>query len=190
MQIFNSSNVESTSRSMQASEVVPQIIAEYRTATRSASRIGEVGPGGVTVFVASFPDAIARFTELLGREGAFADPGRVRLHDADDLIDVTTGDAGSRGDAQGGAVRAGDIGEGAVIDVEQTGIGALEEDGLVIPDRFVKRVHGVVDVGLEPLAHLEQGRRRIGIQRGGVESERASSFACSNRADDLQLDRR
>ncbi len=100
---------------------------------------------------------------------------------------MPSGDACAGGDAQCGAVRTGDIGEGAVIYVEEAGIGALEQNGLALVHRFVERVDGVDDVRFQPLAHLEQRPGQGGrIERWRVQSQ-CIQFACSNGADDLKL---
>ena len=71
---------------------------------------------------------VAEVVVELGRERAGADAGRVRLRDAPDLVDVLRADAGAGAGAAGHEVRAGDERIGAVVDVEQRALRALEDD--------------------------------------------------------------
>ena len=89
---------------------------------------------------------------VLGRERPAADARRVGLGDAEHAVDPRGADAGSRADGAGDAVRGRDVGIGAVVDVEERALGALEQHVLALAQRAVEDAPGVVDVGLELLA--------------------------------------
>ena len=63
----------------------------------------------------------------LGRERPGPDPGRVGLGDPDDAVDVARAEAGAGARAAGGRVRRRDVRVGAVVEVEERGLGALEQ---------------------------------------------------------------
>src|SRR4029079_5186482 len=65
-------------------------------------------PGDRAVFITAFGDAVADPVEQLGRIGTRAHTGRIRLHDADDLVDLERPDAAARARATGDRVRRGD----------------------------------------------------------------------------------
>ena len=62
-----------------------------RTATRSSQPAAARSSGGGPVLPASFADAIADRVVQFGRERTAADPGGVRLHDAEHPIDPSEG---------------------------------------------------------------------------------------------------
>ena len=97
------------------------------------------------------PQALAVVVEQLGRERAAADPGRVGLHDADDPLDAGRPDAGAGRGAAGDRVGRGDERIGAVVDVEQRALAALEQHVLARVERLVQQQAGVGDVRAEPL---------------------------------------
>ena len=88
----------------------------------------------------------------LGREGAGPDPGRVGLGDPPDLGDVGRADAGADGRRAGDRVGGGDEGIGAVVEVEQRRLGALEDHRLAGVERVPAQARGVGDVRLQPVA--------------------------------------
>ena len=88
----------------------------------------------------------------LGRERAGADPGGVRLDDADHLGDPGRPDAGADAGAARGRVRRGDERIGAVIDVEQRPLRALEEHGRALVEGLAEDEAGVGHVRPHPLA--------------------------------------
>lgn len=71
---------------------------------------------------------LADRVELLRREGTAAHARRVRLHDADYVAERAPAECQARQDAAEAGVGGGDVGIGAVIDVEHDGVGALDED--------------------------------------------------------------
>src|SRR2546430_16285436 len=75
----------------------------------------------------------------LRRERAFADARGVGLRDADDAIDTPRADADSGRGARCHRVRRGDERIGAVVEVEQRGLRALEQHLLAV-------AQGVVDI--------------------------------------------
>ena len=91
----------------------------------------------------------------LGRERPGADPGRVGLGDPPDLVDVGRPDAGADRRRAGDRVRGGDERIGAVVEVEQGRLGALEDDRLAGVERVPAEPRGVGDVGLEPVAEAD-----------------------------------
>ena len=132
---------------MQAIPVTPQTIAVYFTATRSSQPQRRGRPVVVPNSRPSFPDLLADRIIEFGREGAAADSGRVRLHDPEHSVDPSQWNAGAGRNSKGGAVRAGDEGIRPVVDVEQAGVGAFEEDASSIRQRVVQVPGGVGDVG-------------------------------------------
>ena len=108
-------------------------------------------PRDRAVLVPPAADVLARLVVLLGGERSAADPRGIGLDDADDLGDVSTGHARAGRNAHARAVAAGDEGEGAVVDVQQRALGALEEHPLVGLDRVEQIGRGVGHVRAEPL---------------------------------------
>ncbi|OPZ46035.1 MAG: hypothetical protein BWY94_00927 [Actinobacteria bacterium ADurb.BinA094] len=100
--------------------------------------------------------------EELGGEGPLADPRRVRLGDADDVVDARGADAGAGARRSGDRVAARDEGVGAEVDVEQRPLGALEEHVLALVQRRVDEQAGVADEGLEALPVGQQLLRHLG----------------------------
>ena len=99
--------------------------------------------------------------QLLRGEGTLADARAVCLDDADDLVDLLRRDACADGDAARDGVRCGDVGVGAVVDVQHGRLCALEEDFAPGGDLLVDEGDGVGDeraqtlgVALVLLQHL------------------------------------
>ena len=70
----------------------------------------------------------ADLVQLLGGEGTLADARAVCLDNTDDLVDLFRGNARTDSHAARDGVRGGDVGIGAVVDVEHGRLCALEED--------------------------------------------------------------
>ena len=87
----------------------------------------------------------------LGRERPFADAGDVGLGDAEHAVDPGRPDADAGGGAGGDRVRGGDERIGAVVEVEQGRLGALEEDVLAVVEGLVDEQRGVADDRPQPL---------------------------------------
>ena len=120
-----------------------------RTAWRSITASNQPGPAaaaGVGAVLAADVDEVVAEADLLGvgapraacrrprrrdgqlgRERPGADPGDVGLGDADDPVDVAGPDAGAGARAAGHRVRRGDERIGAVVEVEERGLRALEQ---------------------------------------------------------------
>ena len=121
----------------------------------------------------------------LGRERPAADPRRVGLGDAEDVVQQVGPDARAGGRVAGHAVARGDVRIGAVVDVEQRALRALEQDVGAAAVRVVERVADVADHRPQLLAgphrHLED---RLEGERLGVQEalERRSCAARAARA--------
>ena len=77
--------------------------------------------------VAALGDPGADLVVQLGRIRPGPDPRRVRLHDADDLVDLERPDPAAGAGAAGDRVRRGHVRIAAVVEVEQRALGALEQ---------------------------------------------------------------
>ena len=106
--------------------------------------------------------------------GPRPDPGDVRLDDAHHPVDVAGADPRARARAAGHRVGRRDVGIGAVVEVEEGGLGALEQHVLAELERLVGEVDRVGHVGLDPrrqLAEVEVGdlvdrRRQLVVDLG------------------------
>jgi hypothetical protein len=107
--------------------------------------------GGGAVFVAACADFFADGVVEFGGEGAGADAGGVGLDDAEGGVDGFGGEASADGES-GAAVGGGDVGDGAVVDVEEDGVGAFEEEAFFVFDGLVEEFGGVGDEGAELFA--------------------------------------
>jgi len=91
------------------------------------------GPaGGCAEFVAAFSDAFGGVVCEFCREGSGADAGAVGLADAEDVCGVGWRGSGAGSDAGGGGVGGCDEGVCSVVDIEEGGVGAFEEDGFLL----------------------------------------------------------
>ena len=148
-----------------------------RSAVAQGDRVDPAGAprpaGGGADLAAALAQLLAHLVVELGREGAGADPGRVGLGDAPDLVEVAGPDARADRRRAGDRVRRGDEGIGAVVEVEHRPLGPLEQDGRVAVERVPAELRGVGDVGLEAVAvgHVGLGHR-VEVE-GGVLDERA-----------------
>ena len=120
-----------------------------------------VDPGGVAgdhgVKPAAAPRATGRHADLpaglaqvgavlveqLGRERTGSDPGGVSLQDAEHGGDPGGSDTGSDGRPAGGGVGRGHVRVGAVVDVEQGALRALQQNGLASLQRLAQQQPGV-----------------------------------------------
>ena len=109
-------------------------------------------PGGGTELAAGLADAVAELVVELRRERARADTRGVGLHHAPDRVDVLGANpcADARGTRHG--VRRRDERIGAVVDVEERALGALEDHQAIAVERLPDDLRGVRDVLLEPVA--------------------------------------
>ena len=85
-------------------------------------------PGHGAELAAALAEALADLVGELGRERAAADPRRVGLGDAEHKADRRRADPRPGRRLAGHRVRRGDVGIGAVIDIEHRALRALEQD--------------------------------------------------------------
>ena len=125
--------------------------------------------GGHAVLRAGLAQPFALLVAQFGGEGALADPGGVRLDDADDLGDPGRADAGpDAGAARRGRGR-GHERVGAVVHVEHGGLGALEQHHLALVQRLAQHQPGVGHVGAEPFGvPLVLGRDGLRVDAAAV----------------------
>ena len=97
-----------------------------------------------------------RFDVQLARERPAADARAIGLGDAEHVVQHARADAGAGGSLAGDAVRRGDEGIGAVVDVEQRALRAFEEQ---VAARLVDGIQGVRNVDDHRLDHLGVGHR-------------------------------
>ena len=100
---------------------------------------------------ASLADAGAELVVQLGGERPGADPGGVRLRHPPDLVDVGGTDARANAGGARHRVRRGDEGVGAVVEVEQGSLSALEDHGAAAVERVPEDVGRIGDEGLDPV---------------------------------------
>src|SRR5690606_23255389 len=77
--------------------------------------------GGGATFLAAVTQALADVVVQLGRERAAADAGGIGLGNAPHVVDGIGADAGAGQGAAHRGIRGGDVGIGAVVDVQQIG---------------------------------------------------------------------
>ena len=128
-------------------------------------------PGHGPELAAALRDPAAGLVEQLGRERPGSHAGRVGLHDADDLVHLERADAATGAGAAGHGVGGGHEGVGAVVEVQQRALGALEEDVVAAPERVLDEPGGVVEVRAEALAPGQAlGDERLHLE--GVDAHR------------------
>ena len=116
-------------------------------------------PGDRAELMAAFRDPGADLVVELGRVRPGADPRRVGLHHADDLVDLERTDPATRAGAARDRVRRGDERVAPVVEVEQRPLGALEQDVLAARERRLDQPGRVVEVVAQPLAPPRRPRR-------------------------------
>src|SRR5690606_26385353 len=94
--------------------------------------------GGGAVFLAPVADALPDFVMQLGRERATTDAGGIGLGDAEHVVDRVRADTGAGQRAADGGVGAGDVGIGAVVDVEQRTLRAFVQHALTLLAQVVE----------------------------------------------------
>ena len=107
---------------------------------------------GGAVFTAPVAEVVVEAALQLGGEGALAHPGGVGLGHADHPVDQGGADAGADAGPAGDRVGGGDVGVGAVVEVEQGALGALKQDVFAGPRCLVDRADAVDHVGGQALA--------------------------------------
>lgn len=110
--------------------------------------------GSDTVLVAQLGELVAALVRIvieLGRHGAGTHASDICLHNADHAVNVLHAHAGAGDSAARGAIGRGDKGIGAVIDIQKSSLGALEEQRLAFVDHVVEQKAGLADVGTQAL---------------------------------------
>ena len=102
-------------------------------------------PGVRPVLVAELDEHVALLALDLGRERSRADPGHIGLGDAEHPVDVAGPDPRPDARAAGGGVGRGDERIGAVVDVEEGRLGALQHDVAAGVEGLVHELDGVAD---------------------------------------------
>ena len=117
--------------------------------------------------------------EQLGRKRPRPDPGRVGLHDADDLVDLERADPAAGAGAAGDRVRRGHERVGAVVEVEQRALGALEQDVVAARERVLDEPRRVGEVRREALAPGERLLdERVDLERSAALERRQQQRSC------------
>ena len=80
------------------------------------------------IFMAFVADGIPHFVKELRHKGALAYPGGIRLHDPYNLVNGLGPDACAHGDASCRGVRGRHVGIGAIVQIQQHALSALEEE--------------------------------------------------------------
>ena len=120
--------MERTSSFVSASDVIPLTRTAKRSATRSSQPHRRSRPVTVPNSPSELAHALLGFAFDLARERALAHARHVRLGDADDLVDPIRTDPEADRRAGGDRAGRGDERVGAVVEVEQRPLGALEQD--------------------------------------------------------------
>ena len=134
--------------------------------------------GGGAELVALLQQVAAGLVVELGREGPGADARRVGLDDAEHVVDLERADAAAGAGAAGDGVARGDEGVGAVVEVEQRALGALEDDVLALrrarpgrgwwcPRCAAAAARPRPTASLEQLVEVEAGQA-VGLVQDGV----------------------
>ena len=107
---------------------MPDVLTVWRTSTASNQPQRRFRPVTVAELAAAVAEEFADLVVLLGRERPLADARRIGLGDAEHIADRAGPEARTRRRLPGHGVGRGDEGIGAVVDVEQRALRALEED--------------------------------------------------------------
>ncbi len=109
---------------------MPEVLTLWRISTAS-NQPQRRRPAGVGAeFVAAIADRLADVVIELGRKRTAADARRIGLGDAQDIADRAWPKAGAGRRIGGDRIGRGHEGVGAVIDVEQRALRALEQNAL------------------------------------------------------------
>src|SRR5262249_17887031 len=109
-------------------------------------------PGGRAEFVAAFAQRFAGGVVEFGGKRAAADARRVRLADAEHVVDVARAHAGAGAGATDGGVGRGHERIGAVVDVEQRALRAFKKYTFAVFAQAMQRGGDVVDHRLDVVA--------------------------------------
>src|SRR4029078_11941380 len=106
---------------------------QYRVEPAAAPRPAGIG----AEFAATLTDPAADRLVLLGRERARADPCRIGLADPEHIADRARAHAAAGRRLRRHRVGRGDVGIGAVVDIEERALRALEQDALALAELAV-----------------------------------------------------
>ena len=93
-------------------------------------------PGGGAVLLALVAQPLAGLVQQFRGEGPLADAGGIGLNDADDAHNVLGAEPDAVAGARGERGRAGDVGEGPMVEVEHGALGALADDLPIVGQGF------------------------------------------------------
>ena len=126
-------------------------------------------PGDRAELAADVDEAIAVVVGQLGRERAGTDPGRVRLRDPDDTIDVARTEPGAGARPARRRVGGRDVRIGAVVEIEERRLGALEEKMGAGRQGIVEEADRVGDVRRQAGGEgVERGDDLVDVERLGA----------------------
>ena len=108
-------------------ELTPLIDTAWRSDTGIEPAAAALAPGRGPVLLAAFTEPGADPIRQLGRERPAPDPGEIRLHDSDDVVDLGRGHpaADTRSGSRG--IGRGDIRVGPVVEIQEGALRAFEE---------------------------------------------------------------
>src|SRR5262245_56794359 len=118
-------------------------------------------------------DQPSRLVLELGRERPLAHPRRICLGDAENIVDGAGPEPRSGRGLSRNRVRRGDERIGAVIDVEQSPLRALEQDALALPPLGVEQRPHRIDIRQD----LRRDLRQLGAERIGGNLGLAQTFS-------------
>jgi hypothetical protein len=134
--------------------------------------------GGGAVLLADVDQLVAVWAEVFSGEGPGTHAGAICLGDTDDLGDVTWADAGTCARTTRHRVRRRDVGVRALVQVQEGGLRAFEQDLLVGVKGVVDEADGVGDIGRDPVGDLAGIQRHDGIdiERIGTKRHEVGAF--------------
>ncbi len=143
--------------------MTPETAQDWRTSAASNQPQRRLRPVTVPNSRPRVAQPLADLVVELGRERARADPGGIGLDDAEHEAGCRGAEPGAGGGGAGDGVGRGDERIGAVIDVEQHALRALEQDAAAASARLVQRhphragelqheLGDLAEVALEPAA--------------------------------------
>ncbi len=134
--------------------VIPQRSTEYLHGHGVEPAATAGAAGGGAVLVAALADVVADVVVLLGRKGPAADARGVGLDDAHEILHRLRRNTRAGVEPQRRAVAAGHVRVRAVIDVQQHGVRAFENDPLPCLAMLAEAGARVIDKRLHPTAEI------------------------------------
>ena len=178
------SNPSRISSLVSARPLMPQVRTVWRTSTASNQPQRRLRPVLTPNSLPRAADLLADLVVQFGRERALADPRRIGLADAEHIADRARAHAGAGRGLRRHRVGRGDVGIGAVVDVEQRALRALEQDALALaaldveqpPHRFgigqkLRRQRGqfLQDARAVDLFQIEPAAQRVVMRQQAVD---------------------